>query len=235
MLILAFLTRYLVFEVTSVAALLMGSALVFTNMESYVKARVANLSMRGPLMALHQSLINSGFAGRAFYIPDRNQGDPVKMLIATSNADPQAAVLNEQSVQGTLLDAPGEGVVEILREELGGLSGKNFIYLEEWLPRAVVEGLGLAEKMWLKLEGDEVKMEIQRPVFQTLCQDPELNETVCVRFGCPFAGGIAAALAESTGRGVEFVTCGHDRKLETSTGLFMLRAQVSQRNFEHES
>lgn len=234
LLLLAYFTRYLVFEVTSIAALLMGSAFVFTSMESYVKTRPANLSVRAPLMSLHQSLVGAGLTGRVLYVPGKREGEQVKMFVP--KPDVGSTKFSEDpflgDAHGVLLTPPGEGVVKILAEELDGLADKELKYLEEWLPRAVVEGLGLAESMKLEVKDDDIKVEIRRPSFQSLCQDAELNETVCLRFGCPFSSGVAASLAESTGRVVKFVTCGHDSNKETSSGLYRLGAQISERHFE---
>lgn len=238
MFLLAYFTRYIVFEVTSIAALLTGFAFVFASVDSYVKARPANLSVRGPLMSLHQSLVSSGYAGRAFYFPGGKGEEKVKMFIPNSKDDSPtnlASLKSEQSARGIWLTPPGEGIAKILGEELDGLSDKELKYLVEWVPRAIVEGLGLAEKMKMQVKGDDVRMEIHRPSFQILCQDAQLNQTVCLRFGCPFSSGIATALAESTERVVEFVTCGHDSKSEKSTGFYRLGAQSTVLNPEQES
>ena len=224
MLLLGYFTRYLPFEVTSIVALLVGSAFVFTSMESYVKARPANLSIRAPLITLHEMLVRSGLTGKTFYIPG-SQGETVKMLVQKSDS---AAPNPTDTVDpnDVLLIPPGEGIVRVLAEELNGLTDKQLKYLQEWIPKAVVEGLGLAERMKLDVKGDDLKVQIHRPSFQTLCQDPELNRTVCLRFGCPFSSGMAASLAEGTGRVVEYVGCSHEGKSETSTALYRLGQQI---------
>ena len=71
MFLLAFLTNYLLFEITSILSLFLGMVFLFTGTESYVRSKPANMIAKSPLITLEGILGNDGSIGQAVYYYDK--------------------------------------------------------------------------------------------------------------------------------------------------------------------
>jgi hypothetical protein len=75
-------------------------------------------------------------------------------------------------------------------------------YLEQNIPKLLVEDLEIAQAVEMKTENDRVFVKMENSIYQTICKEvKELSKIYC-SLGCPLCSAIACALAEATGRSV---------------------------------
>jgi len=217
-LILAYISRYLVFEAISILTLLTGTIFIFTDLESYVKARVASEAIVSSLIPLNQLLDRLKAGGGAIYVPNPKKEGSVKVLMPRGRECPPTHNLSVNGgggfpptdVNGIPVSSTGSGLLQLYRREFGSFRNVTLPYLAEWLPRILVEDLKIAEGVEIVQDGAEVHVRLISPAFRQVCQQRERIENVCKLVGCPISSSIAEALAETTGRLVQYVGCKYD-------------------------
>ena len=209
-LILAYISRYLVFEAISILTLLTGTIFIFTDLESYVKARVASEAIVSSLIPLNQLLDRLKACEGAIYVPDPKKEGSVKVLMPRGRELNGGGGFPPTDVDGIPVSSTGSGLLQLYRREFGSFRNVTLPYLAEWLPRILVEDLKIAEGVEIVQDGAEVHVRLISPAFRQVCQRRERIENVCKLVGCPISSSIAEALAETTGRRVQYVGCRYD-------------------------
>jgi len=117
--VLAYVTRYIVFEVTSIASLLLGAVMIFTSLEPYMKTRAANEAIYSSLRILEDFLNRLNARGKAVYIPpapEHNQGMVFVFTPGYSDLPNLKKLMDENEViypEGVLFPSPGNSLVEL--------------------------------------------------------------------------------------------------------------------------
>ncbi|MEE9282484.1 MAG: hypothetical protein V3U49_00215 [Nitrososphaerales archaeon] len=208
---LAFLTASVLFELTAVLSLFLGIVFVFTGVESHMRLRPANLMAKSPLMTVKDMLEREDHKGNIEYKYDE-QGKP------------NAQIINGGS-NGYSIYPLGNELMGLYEEELGDLKERGIEYVADWIPRVLVESLGLADKIDISYpDKDRVRVSIQKPSFEMLCLSQDLKRGICDRVGCQVQGSIGQAISKSTGRRVSFEGCLYDVNTRTSTSTYKLGA-----------
>ena len=222
---LAYVTRYIVFEVTSILALFLGVIFVLSGVERYVKLRVANKAVLSSLYTLRGLLSHLGIDGEGIYIPTA-KGDSVKIFLP-KNRNSSLPNINEATSSmvvlenGFILPPVGNGLLQLYEEELGDIRNFDLDYLKEWLPRVLVEGLKIAEKMEITQDGENIHVKLTASSFSQLCQNKEVSQ-ICRTVGCPVNSSIAEAIAKNTGRVVYYVNCVHNPSTRITEATYKL-------------
>lgn len=204
--ILAYFTRYIVFEVTSIVSLLLGVVMIFTSLEPYMKTRAATEAIYSLLEIVEEFLDTLNATGKAVFIPptpDQTRGMVFIFTAGHSNLPDLKKLIDGKELiceEGVLLPSPGSSLLRLYEEELGDLRRIDFPYLVEWLPKVLVNGLKLAERVEITRLDDTVKVAITGTVFNYLHQRRESIKVVCETMGCPLESSIAQAIAKNTGR-----------------------------------
>ena len=221
MFLLAYLTNRLIFELTSVLSLFLGTAFLFTEMESYVKSGSANAIAKSLMVSLRDALKYAGLPkGKVFYYYD--QEDKPRMSF--------------DGEQGLAIDDPGakkkrgiypigSDLVRLYEDELGDLKDRGLEYISEWLPRVISDGLKLAEGVEFTTDNNCIKVLITKPAYGALCFSEDIKDDVLARVGCPLGASIAQAIARAAGAMVLFAGCAHD----PNSGISVLTYELSQR------
>lgn len=221
MFLLAYLTGTLVFEITSIISLFLGVFFVFSSLESHVGSSPANVIAKSPLLTIKELIRQKGYEGKAVYVVD---GD-----------EPRVRIGDRVTNHSLLLYPPGNDLFNLIEEEVGELKDTGLDYLIEWLPRALVDALDLAEGVELKdLNGTnderEIRALIKRPTFEGLCLSQDLKEGICDRLGCQVQGSIGQSIAISTGNSVQFKGCIYDPATRTASATYVLASATYERN-----
>jgi len=223
-LLLAYVTRYIVFEVTSILALFLGVVFVFIGVESYVKKDVANKAVISSLVPLASFLSYLEAKGKAIYVPPTYEQRSGRIYLPKQNGvalpaykeitrETSVAVLNE----GVLLPSVGSALLQLYENELGDLRNLDLEYLMAWLPRVMVDGLQMAEKVEMTQNASNIAVKITGLAFRNACQHPD-TKIVCEITGCPVCSSLAEAVSKNTGRLVHYLGCKNDSvKRETTT------------------
>ncbi|MEM3641439.1 MAG: hypothetical protein QXH37_05925 [Candidatus Bathyarchaeia archaeon] len=229
---LAYYTRYVVFETLSIVCLPLGIIFVFLSVESYVKLTVANEALISALLPLSRLLEHLGIQGKAVYFPkqtdDENsvlfilKGDDVALLNYAKITESDNIAISKE---GVIFPSLGTNLVQLYQNELGDLRNFNLEYLLEWLPRVLVDGLQIAEKAQMLLEGELLHVKFIEPVFRHVCLHREVN-ILCKTIGCPLCSSIADAIARNTNRIIFFLQCSYDSKSHIVHATFRLGPDI---------
>ncbi len=239
LLLLAFFTRYIVFEITSILALLIGILFAFSSAESYIRAEVARRIASSALLPLSELVERLGYAGKVVYLPPAKGASTGRVLLSKSGDVARSLIESGQvdagSDEGVLVSSPGEVLFGAVEEEFSDLRAAELDYFLEWLPRVLVDGLGLAARAEAVRNWDEVIVQLWSPSLGMWHQQPWVGK-VCERVGCPVNGAVALALAKITGRAVFVSGCkemakSQITKMEYSLGPLVKGAQTPKAGF----
>lgn len=226
---LAYETRYIVFEVTSILALFLGVIFVLSGVERQVKLRVANRAVLSFLYALRDILTYFGIDDAGIYIPTAG-GNSVKIFFPKnrSNSLPNIDEATSNMVvleEGFILPPVGSALLQLYEEELGDVRNFDLDYLKEWLPRVLVDGLKMIERAEITQNGDEIQVKLTASSFSELCRNKEVAQ-ICRTVGCPVTSSIAEAIAKNTGRVVYYVNCVYEASTQMTEDTYKLGPNV---------
>jgi hypothetical protein len=204
----AFATGFLPFELASLVAFVLGVALLAVELEPRVRLALAADGMLGYIRSQESAFRALKATGKATYIPYGNQA---KMAVARDDG-------------GSTLEFPavGTGLFDELVGELGEFSEKGLEFFKIWIPKTLMDNLSASDDVKVSGDGGNVEVTMSKPFVRRLCVDPFVTANVCCRMGCPLAGGVAQALAVTTGKEVRFEKCTYDPKTQKANTSLIL-------------
>jgi hypothetical protein len=224
-LFLAYITRYIVFEVSSILALFLGVIFVLSEVEPHVKLRVANEAITSPLSTLCEIVNHFDLHGRGIYIPTKKEGQ-VKLFLP-KDEDCRIPKINEItgdeiiSKAGLVLSPIGRNLLKLYEEEIGDVDDHDLNYLMEWLPRVIVGELKLAEALEIAKNNENILVKITNLSINGFCKNTEVKR-LCTSIGCPVISSIAEAIAKNTGRIVYYRNCAYEPSTRINEANYQL-------------
>jgi len=214
----AFYTSVLILEVGSVSSFVVGVALLAYEAEPRVKLFPSMSSLVGPLMVVQRELEAHGVshAKAVFERPPAGATSREVMTFVEGDGGDAASRYS--------IPCMGEGLVHAYELELGELAKLDMDGAKVWLPRVMVEGLGLADHIEMKSSGSQVTTVIDKPFVRALCVQDFMAEGMCQTSGCPLAASVGQALARASGKPVTHHGCVYDPATQRAT----LRDSVEQ-------
>jgi hypothetical protein len=182
-----------------------GMLFLFIRPARYVESETL-VSALSPIKTLDLLLTKLGYHGRGIYLP---AGNGVVLFVPESDESQLAMNLGASenlqtlanSSQGVMLSPPGLALTRIIERGLGaGLSTRGLGYLEDRLPRMLVEGPQIVKDMQMQVEGSRVRFQFGGSVY---C-DHLRNDGGKCSTGCPLCSALACILVRATGRPVVF-------------------------------
>ena len=207
----AFYTATLILEVGSVSSFVVGVALLAYEAEPRVKLFPSISSLIGPLMAVQRELEEHGVS-KAMAVFERPPG-------AATSGEVMNFAYGAGGEAPTRYSIPplGEGLVHAYELELGDLAKLDMDGAKVWLPRVMVEGLGLADRVDMKSSGGQVTTVMEKPFVRALCVQDFMMEGICQTSGCPLAASVGQALARASGMPVVHHGCTYDPLTQRAT------------------
>ncbi|MDA4127904.1 MAG: hypothetical protein OK422_00330 [Thaumarchaeota archaeon] len=202
--VVSYVTNDFVLEIASIASFSVGAVLLAYEVEPRVRLYPSSMSLLGLMKISAELLQKAGFGGAVTYEPLE---DGIYMSFEKRTADGTSAKITPI----------GQGLFETYERELGPMSGKGEDFVTLWLPRTIVDGLGLAERMRMVRVGPDVETTITKPFVRALCVNEFMTKNVCPTMGCPLVASFAQALASSTGEPVSHLGCSYDPHTQTAT------------------
>ena len=192
-----------------------GSLLTYVTPRRFVKASVFSATALSLMLALDRMLEKYKNGGKAVYLPPRyfRDVDTTFVLIGSFDTsmfpnpdqlrgnEPEASFLPNRLDQGFLFTPPGAELLKTFEDALGTSFTKVGIhYVEEHVPRLLVDDLDLARRVEFDSEKDRVNVSIENPAYRDMYR-AEISDVIRL-LGCPVASSIACALAKASGRPV---------------------------------
>lgn len=124
-----------------------------------------------------------------------------KLIIPTIEDAPQGKVFINP--YGMCLIPLGQGLVHLFEKELRtDLFKADLDYLQNNLPKLLIEDLELVKDFEMSVNGNVVHVRMTGSVYSNLCSEVRKLTNICPRVGCPLCSAIAYALAKATGKAV---------------------------------
>jgi hypothetical protein len=205
----SYITSDFALEIASISSFAVGAVLLAYEVEPKIRLYPSSMSLLGLMKVTTKMLQKNGFGGAATFEP---REDGIYMSFEKKEAASKSANI----------PPIGHGLFETYERELGTLSEKGADFVSLWLPRTLVDGLGLAESMKMVRSGVEVESTMTKPFVRALCVNEFMTENVCGTMGCPLVASVAEALASSTGEPVKHLGCTYNALTQTATSKHLV-------------
>jgi len=202
-LILAFIGLGLVFW---------GAILFYVRPEKYVKETVFVKTTLSSLVNLEQMLTELGYQGKGVYLPPKylkgfesskiylSAQDSMKLPSLEQIRDQDKAFLKNS---GVLITPPGMELSRLFEKTLGTSFMKvDLQYLEQNMPKLLIEDLEIAQKVEIKTENSRVHVRMENSIYKNLWKEAIKLPNLWCSLGDPLVSAIACALTKATGKPV---------------------------------
>ncbi len=189
---LGFLTGFGAFEATAILSLSIGAVLMYTSAEPYVKMRVANSVGISSFKAFAQLLqLESSSVKPVFWF---NKETSRFSITLQENTTPTLHHVSPSTDKERSIPVSGELLLENIRKELDASDTFQLEQILTLLPRTLVYGVGLCERIEVRRQADSIEVKMWDMSFKHFCMDQEVR-SLCCRFGCPINSSIASIIA----------------------------------------
>jgi len=210
----------LVFSISSTSSILAfiglglifwGAILFYIRPEKYVKETVFVKTTLSSLVNLEQMLTELGYQRKGVYLPPKYLKDFESSKIYLSAQDPMKLPSLEQmrdqedkaflKNSGVLITPPGMELSRLFEKILGTSFMKvDLQYLEQNMPKLLIEDLEIAQKVEIKTENRRVHVRMENAVFKNLWKEAIKLPNLWCSLGDPLVSAIACALTRATGK-----------------------------------
>jgi hypothetical protein len=184
--------------------------LYYIRPEGYVRETLLDSTILPSLANLNQIITELGYEGKAIYLPPRylkdfNSSRVYISMYKDKKLPSPEKIQKEDKVflknpEGMVITPPGMELARLFEKTLG----VNFVkvdlrYLEQNIPKLLIENLEVAQNILIKTENRLVCLEIEGSRYQSVCKEAKRFSNICGNLGCPLSSAVACAIAKATG------------------------------------
>jgi len=187
-----------------------GALLLYITPSRHVKLELLSATASSALANIEKVMANTELNGKGIYLPPKYLKDFESSLIfIPSKADqtlPKPEEIDEEKLysknpRGMFLTPPGLAISKLFEKELGTSFTKTDLnYVQNNLPKLLIEEMEIAENTEIKMESDTITIEITNHIFNEICQETRKLQKTHESIGCPLCSAIACALAKAAGK-----------------------------------
>jgi len=212
----------LVFSISSTSSILAfiglglvfwGAILFYVRPEKYVKETVFVKTTLSSLVNLEQMLTELGYQGKGVYLPPKYlkgfESSKIYLSAQDSMKLPSFELIRDQEDKaflensGVLITPPGMELSRLFEKTLGTSFMKvDLQYLEQNMPKLLIEDLEIAQKVEIKTENSRVHVRMENSIFKNFWKEAIKLPNLWRSLGDPLVSAIACALAKATGKPV---------------------------------
>jgi len=181
-----------------------GMLFLFVRPTKYFESKMLESAL-SPIRTLDLLLSQLGYNGKQIYLPDGNS-DGVTLFVPEGLSPIERGVTETlQSItrtsKGISLSPPGLALARQIEEALGvDLPTRGLGYLEEKLPKVLIESLQIVSEIQMQIIGDRVSFRFDNSVY---CDQLWDDNDKCAT-GCPLCSALGCILVVATGHAVVF-------------------------------
>jgi len=194
-----------------------GILVLYIQTDEYVKRTLMDATTETSLKTINGIVKELDYQGKAWHLSPIyfENPDTSKVYIAkTGNAIPKTRPIQieenrafSMNQEGLLIDAPGASLNKLFEKALGTSFTKvDLEYLEQKLPKLLVEDFEIAEKCELRTDGDAIRVTLNNCIMKTAADEKTDQTLVYFGLASPIASAIACALAKATGMSVNIAS-----------------------------
>jgi hypothetical protein len=193
--------------ILGVAIIFFGAILLYITPSKHVPLTWLNASAEPIAANIERLIVELDLSERGVYLPPKNLENTESSLIFISKNPktplPMTEETNEKLLKnektGVFFTPPGSGLSQLFEEEQGFSFTKTDLHqLQNKLPRLLVDGLELAEKVEIRIQDNTVIVEIAGSVLDGVCRQTDSQPKTHKQIGCLLSSAIACALAKAT-------------------------------------
>jgi hypothetical protein len=189
-----------------------GIILSYIRNEQYVKEPIFEATAMSSIATLDQMIQEMGYAGKAVYLSPRYFKDPEAgkayipkqkegQLPTPEQIQNQETRVFIENPQGILVTPPGAELTKLFERNLGiSFTRVDMTYVEQKLPKLLVEDLEIAQEVQIKIEGSKITIDTKDSVYKNLSTETKRFPNVYNSLGSPLSSAFACALAKATGK-----------------------------------
>ena len=103
--------------------------------------------------------------------------------------------------EAIVMTPPGNELTKLFEKKLNTSFTKvDLAYLEQNIPKLLIEDLEIAEGVKIKIENSFVRVRIENSIYKDICKETEKLSSISRSLGCPITSAIACTLAKATGK-----------------------------------
>lgn len=178
-----------------------GILLLYIKPTKYVRASLLESTALSSLEAINQIITNLNYKGKAIYLPPKYlktpKGGTVFIPSKKEFSIPPAEEIAQENVflenpQGMCLTPPGLDLANLYEKELGkDFADVDLSYLQNNLPKLLIDDLEIAEDLEISTEDNMIKMRTTESIYKK-------SSSICNSMGCPLCSSIAIAISRAT-------------------------------------
>lgn len=204
LLLLSYLTQYIVFEIDSIIAFLAALVLFFSEPRRRVQTRVMDAILNSNQRSVAELAARQSDAYE--YVPAASGVSGVNLSPVQSNP-----AHNEKSAPG--FTPPGRALAELFVRE-AGIPVPSFDALEASLPQVVTENFGLARSAKLIRKDNTITLLLESPSFECPCRNDTDSPGSGVP-GCTVASFLAVLVCAAESKPLMLTECSKDQSKDT--------------------
>jgi len=189
-----------------------GVILFYIRPEKYIMETLLDKTTLPSLSNLNQMIAELGFTSKGIYLPPRYfknfETNKIYISAETHGELPSLEKTREdedrifiRNPNGALITPPGIELKRLFEKTLGTTFTRvDMQYLEQNIPKLLVEDLEIAQETDIKTENNRVFVKIKNSIYRNICEETQKLTKIHGSLGCPLCSAIACALAETTGK-----------------------------------
>ncbi len=191
---------------------LWGALLLYITPSEHVPLELLNATATPNLTNIEKIMTAYDLKEKGVYLPPKYLENGESSLVYVPSKDdqtlPKPEEIDEQKLHsenpnGVLLSPPGIALSKLFEKTLGkSFTRTDLNYIQNNLPKLLVEDMEIAENVELKTEYNIVTLEIINHIFKEICQETRKLQKTHKALGCPLSSAIACILAKATGKPV---------------------------------
>jgi hypothetical protein len=197
--------------ILGVAIVFWGAILLYITPTKHVPLALLNAAAVSGTSNIERILAEANVSEKGKYLPPNFIRDYESSLVFIPEQPgqplPRPEEIAEEKPQSTrklvFITPPGLGLSKLFEKELGvSFTKTNLEFVEQKLPKLLVEEMELAQTAELQIQNDTVTLKLTGNVLEEICEETRKLPRTHSQVGCLLSSAVACVLAKASGKAV---------------------------------
>ena len=196
--------------ILGVALIFWGAILLYITPAKHVPLTLLNAATISALGNIERTLSEADLSERGRYLPPSFLRDFESSVVFIPEWPEQPLPTPEEVAEEkqfpanrklVLITPPGRSLCQLFEKELGiSFTKTDLDFVQQKLPKLLVEDMELAETAELQIQNDTVTLELTGNVLKEICQETRNLPRTHSQVGCLLSSAVACVLAKASGK-----------------------------------